>query len=129
MHLYLDWHWDTQVLEPFIQKTGDDWFAQYRREVSRLGSHLYHSSPWAPSIWQRMVTQNIANYDETPGVSAADVHDYLQKRHLWHCENLLPPSEIFTPSYIEKYTDDLTKEYQFESFLGGNTSLAFSKRL
>jgi len=111
LHLYVDWKWDTTIMQKYINETGQGWFAQYRNELSLAASYLFHHTDWAKKILGDMDTLDTACYGNTPGVSVTDVKNWVSRGNKWHNENNIGPSSVFTPDLVENFASLVAEEY------------------
>jgi hypothetical protein len=111
LHLYFDWKWDIEVRKDFIEKTGDDWFVQYRNELSLVGSHAFHNTEWARQLWLDMDAVDTSSYGIIPHATSDDIKDFVSRNNKWHNENVTEPSPNFSPDLIENFTSKIANEY------------------
>jgi len=111
LHLYFDWKWDDDVRQKFIDITGNDWFAQYRNELSLAGSYAFHNTEWAKQLWQDMDDIHMDCYGVVPRASADDVKDFVSRNNKWHNVNITEPSPAFSLALIEEFTSKIAIEY------------------
>lgn len=112
LHLYLDWWWDRQVFNRFTETyTGDDWFQTYRHEIAVASSWLFHNTDWSKPVWDSILNCSSEKYGNTPGVKADDLTAFLNRNYKWHSENNIGSSDIYTPDFIDEFTDMVSSEY------------------
>ena len=111
LHLYFDWKWDFIVLQKYINETGDDWLIPYRNELSLSGNYAFHNTGWAKQLWHDMDALDKDSYGTTPGASADDVKNFINRNNKWHNENITEPSTAFPPGMIERFTTRIANEY------------------
>ncbi len=112
LHLFLDWLWDNESFCSFRENyTGEDWFKAYRSEIAIASSYIYHTNSWCEDVWQKMLACPKENYGKAPGVSDQELREFLKRNHKWHMDNYSGYSKIYSPSFVEGFTDRAVKKY------------------
>lgn len=115
LHLFTDWLWDECSFEPYKLahcQTDPDWFAHYRREISLASTDIFHHSDWAIPLNRRMLAVPISRYGFAEAVTPEAANAYLNRNFKRHSENVTPPSEVFSPEFVEDFTDRTAREYR-----------------
>jgi hypothetical protein len=113
LHLFLDYYWDTKVVGKYISSyRGSNWFRDYRQEISLTGAWLYHHVTWSRAVWAEMLTCPDSAYANAPELAREDVVLLINTSFIWHQENNIGPSSVFTPDFVEEFTDIVATEYE-----------------
>jgi hypothetical protein len=113
LHLFLDFHWDSEPMSNFKKGyKNNDWFKPYRNEIALAGAWLFHNTKWSRDIWEDMIKYPETLYEQIPGVVKEDVTDFLIRNNKWHLENNIGPSTVFTPSFVEEFTDKVVADFR-----------------
>jgi hypothetical protein len=113
LHLFLDFYWDSDPMSNFKKGyENNDWFKPYRNEIALAGAWLYHNTPWSKVMWQYMIECPEDVYENIPGTHKEEVIDFLIRNGKWHSENNIGPSTVFTPSFVEEFTDKVVLEFK-----------------
>jgi hypothetical protein len=106
LHLFLDWKWDIGPFEKFkAEREGTDWFKDYRHELSLSGIWLYHRLPWSKALWKDMAETDPSRFGKLDYVTREDIGRYIRRNYHWHEENDCGPSSVFTPEFVNSFTD------------------------
>ena len=81
----------------------ENWFKDYRKELSRAGSRTAQRMPWSKPLWQRLHTPDPALYENTMELPEEEIHKFLEFNFHWHTEEALPESEIFTDELVDSF--------------------------
>lgn len=109
LHLFLDYYWDSYSLRTYIQNyKGDNWFPAYRHEIALAGIWLYHHKEWSGKIWKEMMECPNMVCGNVHEIVKGDISDFVIRNGMWHTENNIGPSEVFTPDYVETFTDKVS---------------------
>lgn len=120
LHLWADLCWDEgPQSEHHNTYVGEDWFHDYRNEISLASSYIYHSEPWGKPMWQNMLASNLErDCVSLDAYTADDIRGYLERNGKWHDENVIGPSPAFPPEAVEKFcrecVDSFLKFYEKE---------------
>ncbi len=112
LHLFFDYKWDTQVLRPFANKIGEEWFKPYRKELSDAGSYFYHKLDWASDIWQKIDNVKISDYGIVPSASDDDLKHFVHKSYVWHRDTIIPESYCFSDKFVNDFVEKTANEYK-----------------
>jgi len=111
LHLFVDWKWDSNLLGKYIAETDENWFASYRVEKDHLASYYYHNMAQMRQVFDNMMAVDSDSYGTTPGASATDIKNFIERNHKWHCENVLGASQAFPPDVVEHFVTQTAQEY------------------
>jgi hypothetical protein len=111
LHLFVDYVWDTTILPDYIMKTGEDWFAPYREELSKLSAYAFHTIDWADELWTAMCAVPKEDYGRVNYATDDDLYDFVTRNDRWSRETHLPPSEAFPPELVERFCDEAAEKY------------------
>ena len=113
LHLFLDYHWDTDPMKNYIKMCKEDkWFQSYREEIALAGGWIYHNTEWGKAIWNEMMECPPEVYEDIHGIKKEEVFDFIVRNSKWHKENNIGPSSAFEPEYIDKFTSKVAKEFK-----------------
>lgn len=113
LHLYLDYLWDADQQRKFIASyQGENWFIDYRKEIAIVSSWLYHNISWSNKLWSAMADYSGSLDGSICEVSSSDIEGLIIRNHRWHEENDLGPSSIYTPDFLEAFTDSAVRDYK-----------------
>lgn len=105
LHFYLDYLWDNGPQKAHRKAHGEEnWFPDYRKELSRAGSHTAQRMPWAKELWNRLHRPEKALYENTMALPEEEIVHFLEFNFHWHTEEALPESEIFTDELVDSFT-------------------------
>lgn len=103
-HFYLDYLWDNGPQKAHRKMHGEEnWFPDYRKELSRAGSRTAQRMPWSKELWTRLHTPAPALYENTMDLPEEEIHKFLEFNFHWHTEEALPESEIFTDALVDSF--------------------------
>ncbi|MDR1765443.1 MAG: hypothetical protein LBR77_05025 [Lachnospiraceae bacterium] len=111
LHMFVDWKWDLSMRDAYIERMGDDWFADYRNQVSMAGSFIYHRAWWAEGVWEAMEAVPLGDYGVTPFAAPGDVRAFLVSNHHWHRERNTGPSQAFPPDVVSEFARRTAHEF------------------
>ena len=104
LHFYLDYLWDNGPQMAHRKSHGpENWFVDYRKELSRAGSRTAQRMPWNKEMWTRLHTPAPELYENTMNLPEEDIHKFLEFNFHWHTEETLPESEVFTDQLVDKF--------------------------
>lgn len=105
LHLYADLCWDEgPQTEHHLRYSGEDWFHDYRNEISLASSFIYHNEPWGKKLWRDMLASDIGSYcTSLQGYTADDIRGYLERNGKWHDDNVIGPSPEFPPEAVNGF--------------------------
>jgi hypothetical protein len=113
MHLFLDYCWDSYPMSNFIKSyTNGNWFPAYRHEIALAGCWLFHHSVWGKSIWNQMIAWPMPQYNNVNGIVRGDMTDFIKRNAMWHAENNIGPSSVFTPDFVEDFTTKVAVDFR-----------------
>lgn len=117
LHLFLDYYWDIGPKDSFVEAYKDgNWFQPYRHELALSSAWLYHHTDWSREVWERIANYPQDKYDDVHELVKEDIHDLIQRNKIWHEENQIGPSCVFTPEMIETITSKVASD--FSDWLG-----------
>ena len=112
LHLYLDWIWDRDFLVPYKKNyTGENWFIDYRNEISKASSWLFHHKTWSADVWNSMLECPAEQYDLNPMFPCEDILGMMTRNGKWHRDNILEASQAFPPDTVEAFTDEIASGF------------------
>ena len=114
LHLYADMKWDESTSTEFRKDFYKDnifAFREYRKEIGIIGNHLYHTMPWAPSLWKDMSAFPVEKIPNIHDFPPEEIHTFITRQGRWHAENTTGPSAIFTDKFIKRFLHETTKGY------------------
>ena len=111
LHLYVDWKWKSTHLIDFINKTGDQWFPQYREEISKITSYAFHNTEWADDLYKQLENWDYTGFAETEFITKENITDSIRRNRKWQIENKLESSSAFPPALIEKFANDTADDF------------------
>ena len=104
-HLYLDQMWDEGPQKRHREAyRGENWFRDYRREISEAGSYLARTEKWAFPLWARLLHPEKEMIRNDIGLKDADIYKFLEYNVHWHTTEKIGPSRAFPPKEVEKFT-------------------------
>lgn len=104
LHFYLDYLWDNGPQKAHRKMHGEDnWFRDYRRELSRAGSRVAQRMPWNKEVWERLHHPDKSLYESVLLLPEEDIRTFLDFNYHWHTEEALPESEIFTDALVDSF--------------------------
>ena len=104
-HFYLDYLWDNGPQAAHRKSHGpENWFPDYRKELSRAGSRTAQRMPWSKELWSRLHKPEPALYENTMNLPEEEIHKFLEFNFHWHTEEALPESEVFTDEVVDHFT-------------------------
>lgn len=113
LHLYLDYKWDIFSLKRYIEEYGgEDWLLPYRNEISLASAWYYHHTEWSKGVWNDMTACPVFLCDNNLGYNNEAIISYIDRNYKWHDENNIGPSSVFTPDFIDGFTDKVVKEFR-----------------
>lgn len=105
LHFYLDYLWDNGPQRAHRNAHGaENWFVDYRKELSCAGSRTAQRMPWSRDLWNRLHTPDPQLYANTMELPEEDIANFLEFNFHWHTEKVLPESEIFTDALVDSFT-------------------------
>ena len=111
-HFYLDYLWDNGPQSAHRKMHGpENWFRDYRIELSRAGSRAAQRAPWNREVWERLHHPEKSLYESILPLPEEDIHSFLEFNFHWHTEEALPESEIFTDDLVESFLQRGCKAY------------------
>ena len=103
-HLYLDYLWDNGPQKAHRKSHGEEnWFLDYRKELSRAGSRVAQRSEWCKEVWPRLEKAEPHEYCGTMELPEADIRAFLKFNAAWHTTEALPESDIFTDALVDAF--------------------------
>ncbi len=111
-HLFADYTWDVGPQKMHRDSyTGEDWFHDYRREITLAGREIYRTNPWCGRILDEMVSLPESAYFSMPEYPAPEI-----KRFLLHARDSASAegeagSAFFTRDLFEKYARNTSDEF------------------
>lgn len=113
LHLFLDFYWDTYPMHNYIENyDGDNWLLAYRHETALAGAWLFHHTKWSKKLWDEMLACPKLAYEKGHGVAKENVADFVERNFKWLVENNIGPSSVFTPDFIEEFTDKVAVDFK-----------------
>ena len=104
-HFYLDYLWDNGPQKAHRKSHGEEnWFVDYRKELSRAGSRTAQRMPWAKDLWLRLHRPEKSLYENTMNLPEEEIVHFLDFNFHWHTEEALPESEVFTDELVDSFT-------------------------
>ena len=104
-HFYLDYLWDNGPQKAHRKSHGEEnWFVDYRKELSRAGSRTAQRMPWAKDLWHRLHRPEKSLYENTMNLPEEEIVHFLDFNFHWHTEEALPESEVFTDELVDSFT-------------------------
>ena len=104
-HFYLDYLWDNGPQKAHRKAHGEEnWFVDYRKELSRAGSRTAQRMPWANGLWHRLHKPEKSLYENTMDLPENEIRAFLEFNFHWHTEQALPQSEVFTDELVDSFT-------------------------
>ena len=82
---------------------GDNWFPDYRREISLASCYMYHHFDWAPALWDEMLACPEEYYSSLDDYPAKSIRGYLEYNHMWMDTHDEGPSPAFPPDTVEDF--------------------------
>ena len=74
LHFYLDYLWDNGPQMAHRKSHGpENWFVDYRKELSRAGSRTAQRMPWNQEMWTRLHTPAPELYENTMNLPEEDI--------------------------------------------------------
>ena len=110
MHLFLDWKWDIGPSYDFRKHYGNDCFLQYRDEIGRLGSCLYHNIAWSEELWNGMLVVKPEDYPLEIDFNPSEVITMLNRNNIWHKNNELQP-QFYETDEMNAFFEKVAVEY------------------
>ncbi len=111
-HFYLDYLWDLGPQSVHRRNHGpENWFPDYRKELSRAGSSTAHRFPWARDMWERLRSPEKSLYENTLSLPEEEIKEFLEKNYLFHREKKLDAPEIFTDELVDSFTLRAAKSF------------------
>lgn len=111
-HFYLDYLWDNGPQARHRESyTGDCWFRDYRKELSRAGSRVAQQCDFTLDLWARLRAPEKSLYENSLGLPESEIRSFLENNYLWHTTERLPASECFTDSLVNEFLRDAAKEF------------------
>lgn len=105
LHFYLDYLWDNGPQKAHRKSHGEEnWFVDYRKELSRAGSRTAQRMPWSKELWHRLHKPDKALYENTMDLPEKEILHFLEFNFHWHTEEALPESEVFTDDLVDSFT-------------------------
>lgn len=103
-HLYLDYLWDNGPQKAHRKSHGEEnWFLDYRKELSRAGNRVAQRSAWSKEIWARLKSPDPILFRGSIEFPEADIRTFLEFNADWHTKEVLPESEIFTDALVDAF--------------------------
>ena len=113
LHLFLDYHWDTESIRDFRLKcTQEDWYSMYREEISLAGSWLFHNENFGKRLFLEMKAHPLYNNKNILGIKVDELMDFISRNYDWHMKNNIGPSFIYTPTYIDEFTSKVVVSFK-----------------
>lgn len=104
-HFYLDYLWDNGPQKAHRKMHGEEnWFLDYRKELSRAGSRVAQRMPWSKALWARLHTPDPALYESSLCLPEDEIREFLEFNFHWHTKEAQPASEYFTDDLVDAFT-------------------------
>lgn len=104
-HFYLDYLWDNGPQKAHRKSHGEEnWFVDYRKELSRAGSRTAQRMTWAKDLWHRLHKPEKSLYENSMNLPEEEILHFLEFNFHWHTEEALPESEVFTDALVDSFT-------------------------
>ncbi len=111
-HFYLDYLWDNGPQKAHRKMHGEEnWFRDYRIELSRAGSRVAQRMEWTKEVWQRLHRPDRALYESSLSLPEEEIRSFLDFNYHWHTEEALPESEIFTDALVDSFIERCIKAF------------------
>ena len=106
-HFYLDYLWDNGPQKEHRKMHGEEnWFPDYRKELSRAGLSVACRFSWAPPLWARLRCPAPSLYENSLSLPEDEIREFLEKNFHFHTEETLPKGEFFTDEVVDSFTRD-----------------------
>ena len=103
-HFYLDYLWDNGPQKAHRKMHGEEnWFVDYRKELSRAGSRTAQRMPWSKEMWMRLQNPTPDLYENSMNLPEDEIHSFMAFNVRWHTEEALPESEYFTDALVDSF--------------------------
>jgi len=113
LHLFLDYYWDSYPMHDFIENYKEgNWFPIYRHETALAGGWLFHHTEWSKKVWDGMIAYPMLSYKNAHGIEKENISEFINSHGKWHVENDIGPSSVFTPDFIEEFTNKVAINFK-----------------
>lgn len=103
-HFYLDYLWDFGPQSDHRKEHGEEnWFVDYRKELSRAGNSVSHRFPWSKELWERLRAPEKELYENTLDLPEDEIREFLAYNYRFHVEEQLPKGEFFTDHLVDTF--------------------------
>jgi hypothetical protein len=111
-HLYLDYLWDNGPQKAHRKSHGEEnWFLDYRKELSRAGNRVAQRRNWNKEVWARLEKAEKEEYQGSIEFPEGDIRAFLEFNARWHTTEILPESEIFTDELVDSFLNRACKAF------------------
>ena len=115
-HFYLDYLWDYGPQSDHRKEHGEEnWFVDYRKDLSRAGNSVSHRFPWAKDLWERLRAPKRELYENSLSLPEKEIREFLEYNYHFHLEECLPEGEFFTDALVDTFI--CRSAQMFEAFL------------
>lgn len=106
-HLFADYTWDTGPQQAHrLSYSGDNWFMDYRREISSVGYKISRAYEWGLRIWEEMVKLPNETFLSVSDYPPCEVHDFLVRGRDSTAAEKVYTESFFTLEDTENYARD-----------------------
>lgn len=113
LHLFLDYYWDIEAILNFrITCKQEDWYPNYREEISLAGAWIFHKDNFWRELFLEMKLHPIHNDKIIQEIKVDDLQAFINRNYEWHIKNKIGPSTIYTPSYIDAFTCKVVSDFR-----------------
>ena len=95
-----------------LSYTGDLWFRDYRKELSRAGNRGAWRKVWARPLWERLKNADEALFENSMELPVEEIRSFLDFNYRFHTEEVLPESEVFTDEVVDAFTDRAARAFR-----------------
>lgn len=111
-HFYLDYLWDNGPQKAHrTSYEGEQWFLDYRKELSRAGSRTAQRVSWNEEVWKRLARATPEDWENSLDLPEEDIRKFLAFNVRWHTEERLPESEVFTDGVVDSFLKRACRAY------------------
>ena len=111
-HFYLDYLWDNGPQREHRLRHGEEnWFCDYRRELSCAGSRVAQRMVWATPLWKRLENPCASDYEGTLSFPEDEIRAFLSFNARWHTQEVLPQSKEFTDDLVDDFIQGAVRDF------------------
>jgi len=104
LHLFTDYYWDMGPLAEFIRTWPDEnWFLPYRAALSESGIWLFHQTPWAAELLQKIYADPPAPHSLLCSVTLESLQRFLGHTQQWFAAAPQTPPTVFPQEEVLEF--------------------------